>query len=198
MKLFSSAASPFATKVEMAAHVIGLEMEIVKGDVVGQAPDILAANPLGKVPCLVLDDGRGVYDSRTITRWMDRQSGGKLFPAADPDLFAAEQMESLCDGICDAAVAFRFEEAFRPAEKVHVPWQDRQWGKVERGLKEAAKSLPSSASNPDIRAIALSATLGYLQLRYSGQWESGSEALIDWQKEFFANNPQLEALKPSA
>ena len=198
MKLISSPASPFATKVEMAAHVIGLKLDIVKGDVVGEGDELIAANPLGKVPCLVLDNGQGVYDSRTITRWMDRHSDGKLFPKSDPELSACEQMESLCDGICDAAVAFRFEEAFRPAEKVHVPWQERQWGKVQRGLEVAAKSLPSSAAKPTVGAIALAATLGYLELRYSGKWEDGSDQLIAWQKEFFANNPELEALKPSA
>ena len=198
MKLFSSPASPFATKVEMAAHVIGMEFEVVAGDVAGQSADILAANPLGKVPCLVLDDGTGVFDSRTITRWMDRQSGGRLFPTSDPELFAAEKMESLADGICDGAVAYRFEAAFRPEDKVHVPWQERQWGKVMRGLDLAASELPPTGADAHIGSIALAATLSYLDLRFSGQWEEGREKLQAWQSAFFDAHPDLVALKPSA
>lgn len=197
MKLFSSSTSPFARKVEMAAHVTGQKLEILKGDVASEAADIVSANPLCKVPCLVTDDGRGVYDSRTITRYLDRLSGGKLYPKDEPAVSAAEQIESLCDGICDAAVAFQFEQAFRPAEKVHVPWQERQWRKVLRGLDVIQTTLPDTGENPNIDGIALAATLGYLDLRYQGKWEDGHAALVNWQKDFFSNNPALEALKPS-
>ena len=74
-------------------------MDSTNGD-----PVLDAANPLSKIPCLVLDDGTGVYDSRSITRYLDRVSGGKLFPTDSAGLLKAERMEALCDGINDCAL----------------------------------------------------------------------------------------------
>ena len=86
----------------------------------------------------------------------------------------------------------------RPEEKWHQPWLDRQWTKVKQGLSEATKELPALDGPLDIRAIGLGATIGYLQLRFPGQWEEGNEALVDWMGQFEATYPDVAALKPRA
>ena len=44
---------------------------------------LLADNPVGKIPTLVLDDGTAIYDSLTICEYLDsRVAGTRLFPAA--------------------------------------------------------------------------------------------------------------------
>ena len=198
LRLLTASASPFANKARMAAHHAGIGVEPVAVTPAELPAELIAANPLGKIPCLVLENGTGLFDSRPITRYLDRVSGGKLYPNGDEALTAAERYEALCDGIGDCAVAWQYEQRLRPEEKVHKPWQDLQWSKVQRGLTEAAKDLPAMGEKLDITGIALAATLGYLDLRFAGQWADGHDGLIKWNGEFDAQHPDLAALKPSA
>jgi len=198
MQLLSSGASPFVSKAALAAKFAGVAVEYVDVDSTKGDARLDAANPLSKIPCLVLDDGTGVFDSRGITRYLDRISGGKLFPASDPELLAAERMEALCDGMNDCAVGCMYELRFRPEEKVHQPWRDRLWGKVERALDAAMESLPPSGVDAHIGSLALVASLGYLDLRFAGQWESGRADLVAWRDAFDAAHPDLTGLKPHA
>ncbi|MGI9356742.1 MAG: glutathione S-transferase family protein [Rhizobiaceae bacterium] len=198
MKLLASGASPFVSKAAMALKFAGIEAETINVDSTNGDPTLDAANPLSKIPCLVLDDGTGVYDSRSITRYADRVSGGRLFPTDEPARLLAERMEALCDGICDCAVGVMYEKRFRPEEIVHQPWIDRLWGKVERGLDEAADSLPPIGAEAHIGSIALAALLGYLDLRFSGQWEDGRTQLIEFRDAFASAHPDLLDLLPRA
>ena len=198
MKLLSAGASPYVSKAAMAAKFGGIDVEIVNVDSHNGDPKLDIANPLSKIPCLVLDDGTGVYDSRTITRYLDRISGGKLFPAAPDALLKAELTEALCDGMNDCTVGYVYEMRMRPEEKVHQPWQDRLWGKAQRALNALSDDLPPSGDNAHIGSIALAAALGYLALRFDGQWEDGRDDLMQWQDVFYAAHPELLALKPSA
>lgn len=198
MKLLAAGASPFVSKAAMALKFAGVDAETVNVDATNGDAQLDAANPLSKIPCLVLDDGTAVYDSRSITRYADRLSGGKLFPAEDPARLKAERMEALCDGICDCAVGVMYEKRFRPEEIVHQPWIDRLWRKVERGLDEAAKSLPPTGAEAHTGSIALAAVLGYLDLRFAGQWEDGRAQLIKFRDAFAAAHPDLVDLLPHA
>ncbi len=197
-KLYSPGASPFVAKAAMVAKLSGIDVEMVAGDVAGGDPAIDAANPLSKIPCLVLDDGFAVYDSRTITRYLDRTGSGNLFPATDPDLLKAERMEALCDGVCDCLVGSMYEHRMRPENFVYQGWIDRLWGKAERGLDALANDPPPAGEDRHIGSVALYALVGYLNLRFAGKWENGREALISWAAEFEAAHPELADLKPTA
>lgn len=198
MKLLYSPPSPFVAKVRMAAHHLGIEIEYVKVDAGGQQQELLDANPLGKIPCLLLDDGQAIFDSRVITRFLDRLSGGKLFPANDDALLSAERLEALADGISDCAVAAQYEIRLRPEEKFHQPWFDRQWNKVLRGLDEASKNPPSLDGKLHAGHFALAALLGYLDLRYEGKWQDNHAPLVEWLAAFGAKVPAYQTLKPAA
>src|SRR5690606_33190851 len=100
-KLLYSPASPYSAKVRMAAALGGivLETEIVD---TGSNPSLLIdANPLGKIPTLITEDGVTVYDSRVITQYLNRLSGNKIFPRNAAKRLEAEKLEALADGICD-------------------------------------------------------------------------------------------------
>ncbi len=198
MKLFYSPASPFVCKVRMAAQYTGAAIDSIAVDAVAEPEDLLASNPLGKIPCLVLDNGRGIYDSKVIMRELDRLSGGKLFPGDHDALLDTEQMESLADGLADCAVAAQYELRMRPEEKVHQPWFDRQWGKVLRGLDVANANPPAFGGELNAGHFALAALLGYLDLRYPEKWQDGRSALVAWQTEFRGRFPDYENLKPAA
>ena len=109
----------------------------------------------------------------------------------------AERMEAWCDGICDSAVGFQYEMRFRPEEYVYKPWQERLWRKVSRSLDELDNHLPPIGEDAHVGSVALAATLGYLDLRYSGEWDSGRGALTDWRDAFDEAHPDVAALKPS-
>ncbi len=200
MKLLSSGASPYVSKAAIAAKIAGIDIETVDVDSTNGDPVLDAANPLSKIPCLVLDDGTGVYDSRAITRHFDRLSGGRLYPSSSDEaaLLKAERIEALCDGINDCAVGYMYEARFRPEEKVHQPWLDRLWAKVERGLDAVMASPPPSGADANIGSIALTSTLGYLDLRFSEKWQTGREDLVAWRDQFDAAHPELAGLKPNA
>ncbi len=206
MKLLYSPASPFVAKVRFAARHIGIDLDEVIVDAMSDQDELLSSNPLGKIPCLVLDNGQGVYDSKVIMRELDRQSGGKLFPSEHDALLAAEQLESIADGMSDCAVAGMYELRLRPEEKVHQPWIDRQWSKVTRGLDYLNDNctLPDGELRVGLDGeltaghFALAAMLGYLDLRYDGKWQEGHENLAQWQSDFGRVFAPYKELKPSA
>lgn len=199
MKLLTASASPYANKVRMAAELAGIALDAEPTDAGSQPPELMAVNPLGKIPCLVLEEGTGLFDSRSITRYLHNRFNTSLYPDEKSDnAMKIARYEALCDGICDCTVAYQYEMRMRPEEKWHQPWLDRQWSKTLGGLREAAKDLPPIGKEADIRTVALAATLGYLALRFEGKWETDNADLVSWLREFDAAHPSVSALKPSA
>lgn len=195
-KILYSNASPYSAKVRMAAAHAGIAFESIATETVTPPESLLQANPLGKIPVFIPDDGAAIYDSRVITQYLNRESGGALFPSDGAERLQAEQMEAICDGICDAALAHVYERRLRPEELIHQPWLDRQWNKVERALdllNGRVSNLPD-----DIHAghLALRATLAYLALRFDGKWENGRADLLKWAHKFDESQPHLAAYLP--
>jgi glutathione S-transferase len=122
-----SRASPYGAKARMAARYVGYDAVSVQIDTFNPEPEFLARNPLGKIPVLVADDGQSIADSRVIVRFLDRISGGRLFPAGQAERLGAEQLESLADGVSDCLQAIMSERRFRPEAKRHEPWIDWPW-----------------------------------------------------------------------
>ena len=98
-KLFYASASPYSAKVRMAAAYAGVAVEAVPTKTDDNPPDLLAANPLGKIPALIMDDGSAVFDSRAITQHLNRLSKSALFPRKSDKRMAAERLEALADAL---------------------------------------------------------------------------------------------------
>lgn len=193
-----SPASPYSAKVRMAAASCGIAVEGKIVDTNAEPEELLAANPLGKIPVLIADDGETVYDSRAITQHLNRLSGGALYPRNAQKRLEAERLEALADGICDCLLAQVYERRFRPEEKIHQPWLDRQWSKVARALDHLNAQPPKLTKKATGGQIALRATLGYLSLRFEGKWERGRSKLTRWAKRFDERFPELAQLTPRA
>ena len=118
---------------------------------------------------LLTDEGEAVFDSRAITQYLNRISGGALFPRNAAKRIEAERLEALADGICDCLLAHVYERRSRPEEMVHQPWLDKQWGKAIAALDHLIAAMPKLPRKPTAGHIALRATLGYLDLRFPGQ-----------------------------
>lgn len=195
MLLRTSMASPFGRKIRMASLRLGLSHRIqtVSADTTDPGDEIRKDNPLGKVPLLILDDGRRVYDSRVILEHLDHMAGGGvLIPREWNDRLETLVLQSLGDGIMDAAVLVSYEQRYRPAEMHSAKWLDHQTGKIRRGLDHLTKTTPDAARF-DVASISVACALGYLDWRKQVDWRAEFPALIDWLDAFRAASPEYDA-----
>lgn len=198
MKLLYSSASPYSAKVRMAAAHAGIAIEAVLV-VTSENPAVLIdSNPLGKIPTLIPNDGLAVYDSVAINHFLDRLSGGMLYPTDHEAARRTDVLEALGDGIADCLLAIQYEYRTRPADKVHQGWIDKQWAKAVRALALLESAPPALGESLTAGEFALAATLGYLSLRFKDQWEADHPKLIEWLTAFEARFPAYATLKPSA
>lgn len=167
MKLYIATPSPFARKARIAL----LEKGIVH-DIVVQNPwqEPIAANPLGKVPALVLDDGRVVHDSSVIVEYLETLGAPPALIPSEPSLRVLhKQVEAIADGVCDAVVLVVAERS-RPPAKQSAQWIVRQSAKIPAALDELERLLGRgqhfSAHGYGLAEIATGCALGYLDLRY--------------------------------
>lgn len=167
MKLFGSPGSPYARKVRivLAEKSIAHEFIIARGAAPGSpVPDY---NPLAKVPTLVRDDGRGLYDSVVIVEYLDAiGSGPKLIPADFEARIEVKRWEALGDGITEAAVNINHEYREPAGHQRPQAWFDRQQLKIDRGLAIMNNDLGDSAfcygDRYTLADIAAGYTLDYL------------------------------------
>ena len=201
MKLFYSAASPFVRKVMVVAHVHGLadRLERLPGKAhpVERDADIVAQNPIGQVPTLVLDDGGALADSRVICEYLDDLGGGHLFPRG-PERWRALAAQSLADGLLDAALLCRYERTARPAERQWDGWEAGQTAKITAALAVMEREAAALGERLDIGTITYGCALGYLDLRFPAlDWRAGHPGLKGWFAAF-DERPEMRATRPQA
>jgi glutathione S-transferase len=193
MILRSSPASPFGRKVKIAAAILGLsdEIEVVAADTMDPHDPLRRQNPLGKIPTLILPDGRTLFDSRVILEYLDSLSGGGIIIPAGDARFRVLTGQALADGIMDAALLQVYEQRMREPGERGARWVDHQAGKVARGLNALEAEPPAAAR--DVAAIASACALGYLDLRFAGEWRATYPRLVGWLEAFSAAVPAFEA-----
>ncbi|PVB60289.1 glutathione S-transferase N-terminal domain-containing protein [Labrenzia sp. 011] len=191
MKLRSSPASPFGRKVKLAAAILGLKdrIEVQDTNTADPADSIRNQNPLGKIPALVLEDGEVLYDSAVIVEYLDFIAGGdRLFPAGEAR-FAVLRDQTLADGIMDAAILRVYEKRFKEKQYRDPAWDAYQGAKMERGLAYfEEKTPPAPATTADVTAgtLTLACALGYLDMRFAGEWRHDHPGLVAWLDAFEA------------
>jgi glutathione S-transferase len=200
MKLLSHPFSPYGRKVKMTLAMKGLKdkVEVITVDTnIPANPEITAANPLAKIPALVLDSGECVYDSAVICEYLDSLAPSpQLFPKAGPERWKTLILASLADGILDAALLLVYEKRFRTEEKWHEPWMDRQRTKVDRSLAYLEPNPPAWGASPDYGHLTLAAALGYLDIRHEGKWRTANPNLVAWLDRFAKLVPSFDETRP--
>lgn len=200
MTLHWSPRSPYVRKVMIVAHETGLadRLHTVRTVVGGTEPhwELMARNPLGKIPTLELADGTVLYDSPVICEYLDTlHDGPRLFPQG-PERFTALRRLALGDGMLDTALAW-ISELFRPEARRSEPhmalWRAKLRASVD-ALEHEAEAL--GAAPFDIGHIALGVALGYLDFRFGElAWRDGHPRLTAWQAGFDAR-PSVRANLP--
>ena len=200
MKLLSSPLSPYGRKVKITMAMKGLndKIEIAAVDTnPGDSVEINNTNPLGKIPALVVDGKTAIFDSHVICEYLDGLAPSPvLFPKSGPERFRTLTLGALADGILDAALLLVYEKRFRPEDKWHAPWQQRQQAKIARALDQLEKSQPAWSGSPDYGHLTLACALGYLDFRHEGKWRSGHPKLVAWLDQFAKAVPAFEATRP--
>ncbi len=181
MKLIGSLTSPYVRKVRIVMAEKKLDYQLVLEDV-WASDAILKMNPLGKVPCLVMEGqdaiSGAVFDSRVIVEYVDTLSPvGRLIPERGRERTEVRTWEALADGLLDASILARLEQTWsgRSAEQRSAAWVERQMGKVYAALKAMGQGLGErnwcSGNHFTLADIAVGCALGYLDFRFPA---------IDW------------------
>ena len=202
MKLFYSPASPYVRKVLVLAHEKKIADQIEPINTTASPVKInevlLAHNPLGKLPCLVLKDGRAIFDSSVITAYIDSLSEPRINPDAGPDRFDALTLEAMSDGMLDACLLMRYESTLRPKEKFWQDWYDGQMAKVDNTLDLLeTRLMPVLNGKINIGVIAIACALGYLDFRFSDKkWRDTRPNLAGFSAKI-SERPSMKATQPA-
>ena len=178
MKLIGSLTSPYVRKVRVVLAEKKLEFQLVEEDVWSKDSSISTANPLGKVPCLIMEGGEAMFDSRVITEYLDTMSPvGKLIPTSGRERAEVKTWEAMADGLLDAAIAARLEATWagRTDAQRCSAWIDRQMDKIHASLAAMERGLADkpfcSGVHLSLSDVAVGCALGSLDFRF---------AQLDW------------------
>jgi glutathione S-transferase len=160
-----------------------IECPLLLEDVWATDTKIQQSNPLSKVPCLILDNGKTLYDSRVICEYLDSfQPANTLIPIPLAERIETRRWEALADGILDAGVLVRLEHTQRGSTERSEKWLARQRGKVMAGLEVMEKDLGINdwcvKDRFTLADIALGCALGWIAFRLPD---------LDWH----SNHPNL-------
>ncbi|MBC3885351.1 glutathione S-transferase N-terminal domain-containing protein [Undibacterium griseum] len=171
MKLIGSTTSPYVRKVRVVMAEKKLDYAFLQENVWAADTTIQQSNPLGKVPCLLMEDGGAMFDSRVIVEYLDTLTPvGKLIPGLGRERAEVKCWEALADGLLDAAILVRLEKTLRPEQQQSEEWITRQMGKVSASLKAMSEGLGESAvccgNHLTLADISVGCALGWLNFRF--------------------------------
>ena len=202
MKLFYQTHSPYARKVLVMAHEVGLadRLDVIHHETspTQRNDAVFRKNPLGKVPVLILDDGFALFDSDVICAYLDTlHKGLHVIPEHGRARFASLRLQALAQGLCDAGIAVRHETVRRPDALRYPAMRDGQIEKLTSAydfLEREADIDPSDADaeHVDIGQIALATALNWLAFRHLSDFETGRPRLSAWYRRFL-QRPSMQA-----
>ena len=202
LRLIGSLTSPYVRKVRVVMAEKRIECQLELEDVWAADSTIAHSNPLSKVPCLILEDGGAMFDSRVIVEYLDGLTPvAKLIPPSGRERAEVRTWEALADGICDAAILARLEVTQRPASQQSQKWIDRQMHKVTHGVAAMANGLGDkpfcAGAAYTLADIAAGCTLAYLDFRYPQiDWRAQYGNLARWYDKIAARPSFVDTAPP--
>ena len=189
MKLYFSPFSPYVRKCLVSADELGLDdrIELLPSHAhpVQRSRELIATNPLGKVPTLLTDDGQALYDSRVICEYLNDLGAGSLFPAGGAARWQALTLQSLGDGVLDAALLARYEDVARPEALRWPDWRAAQLDKAHTAFAALEAEPQLLRERVDIGSITIGCAIWYLDLRFADlAWRDRYPRLAAWYADF--------------
>lgn len=201
LSLYYSPTSPFVRKVMVTLIETDqrADVTLVPAHTTPMAPDaaLLSANPMGKVPALVREDGPAIYDSRVICRYLDARAAAALYP--EPRIWEVLTLEAHGDAVLEAALLMVYEGRLRPVDQQSPDWVEAQWRKVSAGLAALEARWMSHLNGPhDAGHIAIGCALAYVDFRHDERvWRADCPALATWFSTY-AERPAMRETQPPA
>ena len=202
MKLIGSLTSPYVRKIRIVLAEKKIDYELVLDSPWEEGNQVVALNPLGKVPVLVLDDESILYDSRVIAEYLDTVApNNRLIPVSGRERISVKRWEALADGVLDAAVA-AFLESRRPDGERSPSWIERQRDKTMRALRVMSDELGEQAwchgNSLSLADIAVGCALGYVSFRLGDiRWSQHYPNLADLQEKLMQRPAFAETVPPN-
>ena len=196
MKLHWSPRSPYVRKVMIAAHETGVIDRLTRVRTVAAMTtphvELMADNPLSKIPTLVLDDGSSLYDSVVICEYFDSlHDGPKLFPAEPEAHWTALRRHALGNGLLDILIFWRFERLREHPAQVYLDAYAVKYSATLNALEHAAAAI--AAAPFGIGHIAIGGALSYSDFRFADiDWRRDHPGLAEWHGAF-SQRPSVRA-----
>jgi glutathione S-transferase len=167
MRLLGTPGSPYVRKVRLVLEEKHIAHEFVFARPSLPESRVADFNPLGKIPVLIRDDGRALYDSPVIVEYLDGLvPEPRLIPQAFEDRIEVKRWEALGDGIADATVDISHDYRETEGKRKSAEWYEKQRLKIERGLATMSRDLGQRqfcfGANFTLADIAAGQALGYL------------------------------------
>ena len=177
MKLLYTKRSPYARKVKVIALEKNIPLEYVDEDLQKKSQRLLGANPLGKVPTLVLDNGTTVFDSPVICQYLDGLKEKPLMiPHGSIERIEVLKWEAFADDLSSAAINLYMEKVRHPND-THKDFT----ATMENNIKTAYAYIESNLSKLkefNLASIAVACAIGYIHFRLPHLKVQGS--LAQW------------------
>jgi glutathione S-transferase len=202
MKLYFTTTSPFVRKVLLTAHERGLagdiELVTLRPSPLETNAELSRANPLNKIPALVLADGTCLFDSPVICEYLDGLGAApRLIPASGAERWRVLRLQALADGVLEAGIQAFYEGMFRPEDRRWQPWVDGQLQKVRQGLDAIDAESARFGDAVDLGMITAAAAVAWLRFRDVVDPLEGRASLARWYAAF-AERPSMRATAPRA
>jgi len=196
MRLFANTTSPFVRLVRLAIAEKGLsdqiEVEIV--DPWADPSHFLAANPAGRVPTLVTDDGHAIAEAHLILRYLESLAGPSIYP--EDDLAETLSSAGATLGAIEASTAIIIGRKSSDNFDTDMVGSKR-FRTIAEGLKRLDANCPRDFSErADIANFAAVTLIDYVVFRFTDKdWLSDLPNLAAW-RERQKGHPSLEETLP--
>lgn len=204
LRLIASLTSPYVRKVRIVMAEKRIDYQLDLDDVWSPDSRIRESNPLSKVPCLIMEDGGAVFDSRVIAEYLDTMTPiARLIPPNGRERAEVRTWEALADGVLDAAILVRIEQTQRPREQQSDKWTARQMDKIHAGIAAMSQGIAEkpwcNGQSYTLADIAVGCALGYLDFRFPRiDWRSSYQNLARLGDKLSARQSFIDTAPPPA
>lgn len=195
MKLLYTPRSPYARKVRAAAIEKDVELELVSEDLINKSSGLVQANPLGKIPTLILDNGQSIFDSWVICEYLEYlKPSPALIPQDSKKRFTILTLAAAADGLMDVTVPL-FMEKVRHPKDFNAAFITANEGTIKRSLAYFDAEI-AQFNEFTIASIALASALGYMNFRMPQLWTPANYPQLSRWYEEIAQRPSMKETIP--
>jgi glutathione S-transferase len=180
MKLLYTKRSPYARKVRVIALEKNIPLELIDEDLQKKSQRLLDANPLGKVPTLVLDNGTTVFDSPVICQYLDAiNDNARMIPLEAGERLEVLKWEAFSDDLMTAAINLYMERVRHPQD-FHKDFTTTVESNILLAYGYIEKNL-TKLKDFNLASIAVASAIGYIHFRLPPMKVQGK--LLQWFEE---------------